>query len=105
MIVIVSHPSGRTHRAEVSSLESIRALVAGSNQRPQSVCLDIKTAGDQTIAFNQEGQLLGLEPNKAFPISYANTPVPEGVIVLGEQIPYLLGVVVLLPPDWESILD
>lgn len=86
------------YEKEVSSFTQLQDAVGGYVE-----IVRVENDPTKVLAVNEDGQALELPPNKQFPIPSSNTP--EGAIVVGAQLPYILGTVVILPSDWHEQLD
>lgn len=79
----------------ISSFRDLKRLIRGESQTIDNALVEFRVIGETVLVFNEEGQIIDLPQNEAFPITYS-APRDPNVIVLGDQIPYLLGTVVMM---------
>ena len=99
-------PPNQSHSAQiVNNFRDLKRLVKGDAQSIDDALVEYRMLGETVLIFNEEGQPLGLPQDETFPITYSDAPNRDpDVIVLGEQIPYLLGTVVMMTRrDWERV--
>ena len=97
MKILVYPPNKPPYTHDITTFKEIQDLVGGYVQVTQPL------NSNSPIAVNEDGQSLNLTPNPHWPISQV-TP-PAGAIVIGQNLPYLLGTVVVLPADWDDQLS
>jgi hypothetical protein len=96
MYTVHVYPPDQTPEIKVvSSFRDLKRLIRGESQSVDDALVEYRVIGEAVIAFNEEGQPLNLPQNEAFPIVYPDAP-RDPIIVLGDQIPYLLGTVVMM---------
>lgn len=100
MKIIVCPPNEQRYCKEITTFKQLQDTVGGYVQVTQ-----IANEPTLVLAVNEDGQQLNLEPNREFPLTHDPADIPEGAIVLGEQLPYILGTVVIMPADWHDQLD
>ena len=104
MYTVHVYPPHDTPKVEVvSSFRDLKRLIKGKSQSVDDALVEYRVIGETVLVFNEEGQPLDLPQNEAFPITYS-APRDPNVIMLGDQIPYLLGTVVMMSRrDWDKV--
>lgn len=102
MKAFIYPPNKPRYETEITSFKQLQEAVGGYVE-----IVRIENDSTKVLAVNEDGQALDLPPNKQFPLPTPEKAVafPDGVTVIGAQLPYILGTVVILPSDWHEQLD